>query len=630
MEVPATNNSSIYTPICPDGKGIQSDSDAIRYVDGETGSTPKPTMEVPTTNPLPTSAPICHNGEGIHDDGDATHHVEDETGSTRTQIQLKVKIVISPGNSQHYIPMCDPVLKPYVNQVFPSVDDGIEFYRRYAAKCGFDIRLGTTSRASDRSISNKYVYCSREGEKYCPAAPKVNDVQVDKQTKRDRPTTRLGCRAHIHVTNSSNSTYYVKKFEERHNHELCSERYRHFLKTNRNMNPDHQKFLMTCAKVNMGPLKSYRLYKEMVGGYSNVGCTSVEFKNCNRDLKAYARGCDAQMLLNNLFKKWELSNAFFFEYDTDDKDQLTRLFWADPISRRNYAAFGDVVSFDATYSTNRYNLIFAPFTRLDNHRRNFTFGSGLLSKEDTDSYVWLIGKFKECMGRQPLMIITDQDPGSRNAIERVLPSTRHTACGIYPKRLQRGFQIARRDDPLSGLLRATSASESVNSFFDRFLNPCSNLVEFFMQYDLALEAQRHAKDELNSETKISIPTLKTPLPIERHAMGLYTKRIFLEVQDEITAACFTCRVLSNCDDELSCVYNICDASNSTFDVVYDSTEDSYTCSCKKFVRMGLLCCHIFVLFKDKKITAIPDKYILSRWIKNAIRNVSLAGENTFT
>ncbi|KAL3618587.1 hypothetical protein CASFOL_037669 [Castilleja foliolosa] len=195
MEVSSTDPSSISTPICPDGKGIQSNSDAIRHVDGETCSTPRPTMEVPATNPHPTSTLICHDGEGIHDDGDAIHHPEDETGSTQTQIQVKVKIVISPGNSQHYIPMCDPVLKPYVNQRFSSVDDGIEFYRRYAANSRFDIRLGTTSRARDGSINNKYVYCSREGEKYCPAIPKVKDVQVDKQTKRDRPTTHLGCRA---------------------------------------------------------------------------------------------------------------------------------------------------------------------------------------------------------------------------------------------------------------------------------------------------------------------------------------------------------------------------------------------------------------------------------------------------
>ncbi|KAL3622066.1 hypothetical protein CASFOL_034262 [Castilleja foliolosa] len=303
MDVTSTDHHAISSPMCLDSNGIHSDDHAVLHVDGETGSTPNSTMEVPATD---------HVDGGIQVDGDAMHISDDETGSTPSQIQVKVKIVISPGNNQYYVPTCDPLLKPYVNQHFPSAEDGIEFYRRYAAICGFDIRLGTTRRARDLSITNKYIYCSREGEKYSPAPPKVNDVQVDKQKKRERPTTRIGCRARIHLTSSTNSTYHV----------------------------------------NMGPLKSYRLYKEMVGSYSNIGCTSVEFKNCNRDLKAYAKGCDAQMIINNLFNKREVSNAFFFEYDTDDKDQLTRLFWADPISRRNYAAFGDVVSFDATYSTN--------------------------------------------------------------------------------------------------------------------------------------------------------------------------------------------------------------------------------------------------------------------------------------
>ncbi|KAL3633264.1 hypothetical protein CASFOL_022791 [Castilleja foliolosa] len=484
MEVSATDPHSISTPLCHEDKGIHSDDHAIRHVDCEIGSTPNSTMEVPATDPPSTPTPICHAGEGIQVDGDAMHNADDETGSTPTQIQVKVKIVISPGNNQYYVPTCDPLLKPYVNQHFSFVEDGIEFYRRYAASCGFDIRLGTTRRARDLSITNKYIYCSREG-------------------------------------------------------------------------------------------------------------------------------CDAQMILNNLFNKRELSNAFFFEYDTDDKDHLTRLFWADPISRRNYAAFGDVVSFDATYSTNRYNLIFAPFTGLDNHRRIVTFGSGLLSKEDTDSYAWLLGKFKECMGRTPLMIITDQDPGMKNAIERVLPSTRHRYCMwhidkkitervphcknpdssfrkkineviwsdvLEPVEFEKAwgdvitefalnnhiwlgkiFEVRYkwipayfRDDPLSGLFRTTSASESVNSFFDRFLNRCSNLVEFFMQYDTALAAQRHAQDQLNSETTISIPTMKTPLPFERHALVMiYTKKIFFEVQDAIADACFTCRILSIFDDGLS-------------------------------------------------------------------------------
>jgi hypothetical protein len=39
----------------------------------------------------------------------------------------------------------------------------------------------------------------------------------------------------------------------------------------------------------------------------------------------------------------------------DDHGRLMRVFWVDAISRKNYSIFGDVVSLDATYSTNQYN-----------------------------------------------------------------------------------------------------------------------------------------------------------------------------------------------------------------------------------------------------------------------------------
>ncbi|KAL3641559.1 hypothetical protein CASFOL_012374 [Castilleja foliolosa] len=573
------------------------------------------------------------------------------------QNKQRVKIIFSPGKTRSYLPICEPDMKPYIGQRFPTLHDGIEFYRRYGAICGFDVRLGTQRKDRYGRITLKYVYCHREGEKHSVAKKPPTDAETSKSARR-LASKRSGCKAFILLRINSGSTYFVKKFEEHHSHALCSERYKHFLKANRHMNPGHQRFLMNCARVNMGPLKSYRLYKEFVGGYSNVGCTSVEFKNFSRDLKAYGKGCDAQMLLTNLFEKRELSKAFYFDYDTDNNDHLTRLFWSDPIARRNYAAFGDVVSFDATYTTNRYNMIFAPFIGMDNHRRIVTFGAGLLSKEDTNSYSWLLEKFKHCMARSPHMIITDQDQGMKNAIERVLPETRHRYCMWHiekkigervPFQLRSNKSFKKkidaviwsdliepdvfvkewdkvldefnlkdhawlgqifdarekwipayfRDYPLSGLFRTTSLSESVNSFFGRYLNKASNLVEFFMQYDGALEAQRHAQDVLNSETASSIPKMKTPLPFEKHAMEIYTKKIFLETQSEIAASCYTCRILSISNDGPCCAYKINDGINAeVFDVVYNSNE------------------------VDTKINAIPEKYILDRWTKNAIQKIS--------
>nr|GMD17547.1 protein FAR1-RELATED SEQUENCE 5-like [Ipomoea batatas] len=62
---------------------------------------------------------------------------------------------------------------------------------------------------------------------------------------------------------------------------------------------------------------------------------------------------NAQMVVEDLFKKKEMNPDFYFDFDLDDGGALCRLFWADGTSRRNFACFGDVMSFDTTYRTNK-------------------------------------------------------------------------------------------------------------------------------------------------------------------------------------------------------------------------------------------------------------------------------------
>ena len=59
------------------------------------------------------------------------------------------------------------------------------------------------------------------------------------------------------------------------------------------------------------------------------------------------------MAIDKLRKRKEVCEAFYFDYHVDKQDRLERLFWADPISRKSFSFFGDVVTADATYSKNR-------------------------------------------------------------------------------------------------------------------------------------------------------------------------------------------------------------------------------------------------------------------------------------
>lgn len=53
-------------------------------------------------------------------------------------------------------------------------------------------------------------------------------------------------------------------------------------------------------------------------------------------------------------------------------------------------------------------------------------------------------------------------------------------------------------------------------------------------------------------------------------------------------------------------------------VLRNQEDGSVVCSCQLYVRVGILCRHVFCVFKNANIEVIPSQYILRRWTKNLI------------
>ncbi|XP_031106248.1 protein FAR1-RELATED SEQUENCE 5-like [Ipomoea triloba] len=314
--------------------------------------------------------------------------------------------------------------------------------------------------------------------------------------------------------------------------------------------------------TNIGLTKGFRLYKEIVRSFCAIGATCIDFCNFRQDMLAYIAGADAQMVVEDMFKKNEMNPDFYFDFDLDDGGQLCKLFWADGTSRRNFACFGDVMSFDATYRTNKYKLVFVPFTGVDHHKRCITFGAELLAKEDIESYEWLLNSLKNVVGATPRYAITDQDPALRVALPNIMPTTRHIffwdetlsieEFEIRWLKVMEDYNLVEdrwfaqlyearaswipayfHDIFMGGLFKTTSQLEAENSYFGNFTNHHYNLVEFFMQYNSVINEQRYKQTKLNAECEGSFPETKTPLYMERHAATLYTINMFYEFQIEI-------------------------------------------------------------------------------------------------
>jgi len=164
-----------------------------------------------------------------------------------------------------------------------------------------------------------------------------------------------------------------------------------------------------------------------VGGYENLDFVERDVRNyIGQQRQALVMDGDGQALFNHFSRMRELNNDFFFEIDVDKENRITNVFWADGRSRAACVDFGDVVSFDTTYLTNKYDMPFAPFVGVNHHGHSILLGCGLLSSEATRTFIWLYTCWLRCMSNKaPHGIVTDQCKAMKNAIKIVFPNTRH-------------------------------------------------------------------------------------------------------------------------------------------------------------------------------------------------------------
>ncbi|KAG9459141.1 hypothetical protein H6P81_003649 [Aristolochia fimbriata] len=228
--------------------------------------------------------------------------------------------------------------------------------------------------------------------------------------------------------------FSIRKGAE-YKHRVTKETYSKLFVCSKEGKPCGEKKVVEDGKRRIGGLirenceAAIRVTKDKDGGYQNVGCTSRDIRNFERDIRQEKKDYDAELLLEHFKESAEINPSFFYRYEVDEEDKLTHCFWVDGWARKAYAYFGDVVVFDPTYNTNQYYLIFAPFTGVNHHEQTLNFGVGLIKDEKTESFLWLFDKWLEAMsGCAPKVILTDQDLAIEKAISISFPQTYHKFC----------------------------------------------------------------------------------------------------------------------------------------------------------------------------------------------------------
>ncbi|CAN0838931.1 Protein FAR1-RELATED SEQUENCE 3, partial [Linum grandiflorum] len=117
---------------------------------------------------------------------------------------------------------------------------------------------------------------------------------------------------------------------------------------------------------------------------------------------------------------------------TDKDGQIESVFWADARMRMDYQYFGDCISFDTTYRTNKEARPLAIFVGKNNHKKLCVFGAALLYDETIPTFDWLFSTFLECMNnKQPQTIFSDQCQAIGASIKNILTDSYHALCTFH-------------------------------------------------------------------------------------------------------------------------------------------------------------------------------------------------------
>ncbi|XP_074318641.1 protein FAR1-RELATED SEQUENCE 5-like [Silene latifolia] len=469
----------------------------------------------------------------------------------------------TPGGSEEWNRMVENGFKPALGLMFVKLEEAIEFYNLYAVACGFIPRKYTQTRFRDGLIDKKSMVCNRHGFK--------------EDRKKLKPVVEF------------------ENTEEKKRGKGLRE-------------PKKTKITRFGCKAKIRFCAVFNDLKELIGYAIDTFYEGHNHKLCSLKEREFQKNALSQS-----------QDGFYYAYQVDEDNCLAKLFWADAQARMNYSLFGDTITFDPTYGTNKYRMAFTPFTGVDNHKKSVTFAAALVDHENDGSFIWVLKKFLDCMGnKEPQCILTDQDPAIKLGVRSVFKQARHRycmwhimkkltdkvesqicketdfverICGVvwdtdlepiefeekwtqvindfelndntwltymYGKR-HKWIPAYFRDLPLGCLLKTTQRSESQNSYFKRFESIDGTLVEFWLRFQSAMEQQRYNHRFLDAASDSTLPQVSSKTMIEKHASKIYTHTVFYEFQEQVQMAPCSCAVVGFSEQGNMHIINVEDA-----------------------------------------------------------------------
>lgn len=663
--------------------------------------------EIIIDDPPESTAGVESNGE----EGDAVEHLSQED----------IDIFLEHENFQASQTCSQEVRSshtPHVNMLFDSDDAAYAFYNEYAKICGFSIKKAGNYHAR-KAVSTGHTrvtyLCNRSGKVIDPETleARKREKKIKRQARRkkqggndpedepevvpglvaedvpgivpeviprDNPKPRkanvieiTGCQAKM-VATLRHDKWVVINVDLEHNHELCPPEESKYLRSHKHMTEDEKLFIRTFNSVKLPTRKIFAILSYLRGGVGAVPYTKKYVSNVRTAIRNECSQNDMTQVLEYFRKRKEDDPRFYYNFNLEGNKVLS-IFWSDGNSRKMYDLFGDCVSFDTTYKTNKYNLPFAPFVGVTGHGNNCLFACAIIQNETVDVFKWLFEIFLDCMGgKHPKTIITDQCVSMAIAIPKIFPSTVHRNCFFHIRKKAEekcGRPFATKKDlhaDFSDILRnsltideferlwqamlttydvghlkyfnamwkyrakfvpvffkqdffpfihSTARSEGTNSVFKDNIGATYSVISFMNEYQRICESIEEREREQDAITRTTTPTYCFSSEIEIQAGRLYNRQIFYKFQKQLLFASklHADEIVRNEQYEVYKTRMLTEKEfrSIRYVVLVNLAHQDFSCICCKFQKDGILCGHILRVLVNLNVSELPDKYFIDRW-----------------
>jgi hypothetical protein len=254
---------------------------------------------------------------------------------------------------------------PEVGMVFKTVEDAKHFVNVYAKLYGFAVIKGRN-------------YKQRKITLQCNKSRNIRTRSTVNRKRKRRVLQRTNCPMNVTVSLEDTQWRIISRQME-HNHDVShSPSLTKFFLSHRGMTEQEQMLSKLLQDIRVKPQRIMTIFRRLKGSFGNINFGKKAMDNLKQAERQLKKNTDIACALKYVEKIQLTKPGFCCKMEVDGVGAVRSLFLTDGKSRMDYRLYGEMVSFDTTFSTNKYNMPFAPIIGINGNAKTIVFGWALL------------------------------------------------------------------------------------------------------------------------------------------------------------------------------------------------------------------------------------------------------------